>query len=98
MTEPNLASRRLPEAGPESVPLPETGTGERSRRRQASRRQSREQLLSVLILVAMLALTVVVLLGKWMDGTAGGQPGQPVQSGQPAHHAVTARGVPVHTA
>jgi len=101
VTEPNVASRHLREVAPEVVPLPETGTGERSRRRRASRRQSREQLLTVLILVAMLALTVVVLLGKWMDGTSSGQPGQsgqPVQSGAvPAHYAA-GPGAPVQAA
>jgi hypothetical protein len=78
-----VTGRHLREVAPEAVPLPDAGTGERAQRRRAHRRHTREQLLTVLVLVAMLALTVALLLGKWMSGTSTDQPTQ-TQSGAPA--------------
>jgi hypothetical protein len=85
VTHPNVAGTRPSEAVPETVPLPDAGTGERSERRRVHRRLAREQFFTVLVLVAALAVTVAVLLSQWMGGSSGGQPGQPLPSGAPAH-------------
>ena len=89
VTQPNVAGGHVREVATESVALPDSGTGERSERRRAHRRHARELLLTLLVLFAMLVVTVVVLLGKWMDGTSSDQPGQPVQSGAPSRAART---------
>jgi hypothetical protein len=67
------------------VALPETGTGERSERRRAHRRLAREQLLAALVILAALALTVAVLLSKWMGGDAPGLTGQSFAGSHAAH-------------
>jgi hypothetical protein len=93
VTQPSLASRHPHEVATEPVPLPAAGTGERSERRRANRRHAREQFLTVLVLLAMLALTVALLLSKWMGGASGSQPGGFTQTGAPAR-AVARRTAP----